>query len=51
MRIIEDYKSNYWLDFKIVFLSDSCLKCNLERKSRDADKFRDGKQMVVIRKE
>lgn len=29
----------------------SCLKCNLERKSRDATKFRDGKQMVIVRKD
>lgn len=29
----------------------SCLKCNLERKTRDATKFRDSKQMVVVRKD
>ena len=44
-RINNDYGHN--ADNVVI----SCLKCNLERKTRSAAKFRDAKQMVVVRKE
>ena len=44
-RIDNDYGHN--TDNVVI----SCLKCNLERKTRSADKFRSGKQMVIVRKE
>lgn len=44
-RIDNDYGHN---NDNVVI---ACLKCNLERKTRSADKFRMAKQMVVVRKE